>query len=261
MHITNDWIRGFVDGDGCFNIEKKRTREGTLLFRHRFLVSQDKRSKDVLYALKSAFKCGTVHKGGSNMFTFQIEDQESIKKKVIPFFEKYPLQTEKRKSFDCFAKSADASVALPNPGGNLEKREETFSFSINDGWFAGFVDAEGCFSVSIVKGYPRPQLVLGAPQKERPLLEALQTYLQCGRIRLRKDGFLIYQISSTKDFQDHIFPKLFTRSGSPLLRTIKRISSQKFRKIVILFLKKEHLTQFGMEKIIKLKANLNLVPS
>ena len=61
-----------------------------------------------------------------------------------------------------------------------------------------------------------------------------------------------------KDFQDHVFPKLFTQGGNPLLRTIKRISSQKFRKIVILFLKKQHLTEPGMKKIVKLQANLNL---
>ena len=252
MLITNDWIRGFVDGDGCFNIEKRRTKNGGFMVRHRFIVSQDKRSKDVLYALKSAFKCGTVHKGGSNMFTFQIGDRENIEKRVIPFFEKYPLQTEKRKSFRSFAESV-LDCKYSGKGD-----EEQFSFSINDGWFAGFVDAEGCFSVSIVKNYPRPQLVVGAPQRERPLLIALQTYLRCGTIWLRKDGFLIYQVSSTKDFQDHVFPKLFTQAGNPLLRTIKRISSQKFRKIVILFLKKQHLTEPGMKRIVKLQASLNL---
>lgn len=140
-----------------------------------------------------------------------------------------------------------------------KKRKKTPStFSISDGWFAGFVDAEGCFSVSIVKNDPRPQRLIGVSQGEKDLLAALQTYLRCGRIRLRKDAFLIYQVSTTKDLQDHVFPKRFTRSGNPLLRTIKRISSQKKIKIVLLFMKKQHLTQPGLDKIVKLKANLNL---
>ena len=254
MLITNDWIRGFVDGDGCFNIEKRRTKKGALLLRHRFLVSQDRRSKDVLYALKEAFKCGHVHKGGSNMFTFQISDRESIRNKVIPFFKKYPLLTKKRKSFYLFAESVLDCQYFG------KEQEEDFSFSINDGWLAGFIDAEGCFSVSIVKNYPRPQLLIGVPQVEKDLLVELQTYLQCGKIRLRKDGFLIYQVSSTRDLDNYVFPRLFTRDGKPLLRTIKRVSSQKFRKIVTFFLKKQHLTEGGMDKIVKLKANLNLVP-
>lgn len=268
--ITNDWIAGFVDGDGCFNIEKRVTKKGVTTVRHRFIVSQDKRSKDVLYALKKVFQCGSVHKSGSNMFAFQIGDRESIKNKVIPFFKKNPLQTEKRKRFELFAESVlncreeKSENLLPllhsekHPLHREERESNPLAFSISDSWFAGFVDAEGCFSVSIVGNYPRPQLLIGVSQGEKALLVALQAYLRCGRIRLRKDGFLIYQVSSTKDLQDHVFPKLFTRSGNPLLRTIKRISSQKFRKIVLLFLKKQHLTQPGLDKIVKLKANLNL---
>ncbi len=224
------------------------------MVRHRFIVSQDRRSKDVLYASKEAFKCGNLHKGGSNMFTFQISNRESIKNIVIPFFMRYPLQTEKRKSFYLFVESA---LDCKDFG---REQEKEFSFSINQGWLAGFIDAEGCFSVSIVNNYPRPQLLIGVSEVERALLVELQTYLQCGKIRLRKDGFFIYQISSTRDLQDHVFPKLFTRAGSPLLRTIKRVSSQKFKKIVTLLLEKQHLTQPGMEKIAKLKADLNLVP-
>lgn len=105
MIITNHWITGFVDGDGCFNIEKRVTKKGVPAVRHRFRVSQDKRSKDVLYALKKAFKCGSLHQSGSNMFAFQIGDRESIKNKVIPFFKKNPLQTGKRKSFELFVES------------------------------------------------------------------------------------------------------------------------------------------------------------
>jgi len=260
MHITNDWIRGFVDGDGCFNIEKRVTKGEISMVRHRFMVSQDRRSKDVLYALKEAFKCGNVHEAGSNMFIFQISKKESIKNIVIPFFRKYPLQTEKRKSFYLFAESA---LGCEDFG---REQEKVFSFSINQGWLAGFIDAEGCFSVSTVKNYPRPQLLIGVSQVERALLVELQTYLQCGRIRLRKDGFLIYQVSSSRDLQDHVFPKLFTRAGNPLLRTIKRVSSQKFKKIVTLFLEKQHRvstiveTPPDMEKITKLKANLDFVP-
>ena len=36
-------------------------------------------------------------------------------------------------------------------------------------WFCGIINAEGCFSVSLVKDYPRPQLVIGVQSKEKEM--------------------------------------------------------------------------------------------
>lgn len=251
MEITNSWVTGFVDGDGCFNIQKIITKKNTILIRHRFIVSQDKKSVDVLYALKKKFKCGSVHKAGNNMMAFTVTDKKSIENIIIPFFKKYPLQTEKRKNFYKFVESVTGCTSF-----SIEQ-EKNFSFFINDQWFAGFIDAEGCFYVSIVKNYLRPQLIINVLEKEKFLIKFLQHYLQCGNIRVRKDKFLIFQVTSCKDFETKIFPKLFTKTNKNLLKTIKRISFQKFRKIVLLILQKKHLNVVGMEKILKLKLLLN----
>lgn len=251
MEITSNWITGFVDGDGCFNIQKIKTKNNTTLITHRFIVSQDKGSVDVLYALKKKFKCGSVHKAGNNMMAFTVTDKKNIENNIIPFFKKYPLQTEKRKDFYKFVES------VSNLNDFSIQQEKNFSFSITDQWFAGFVDAEGCFYVSIVKNYPRPQLIIGVLEKERVLMQHLQHYLQCGNIRVRKDKFVIFQVNSIKDFETKIFPKLFTKTNRNLLKTIKRISFQKFRKIVLLIRDKKHLNLLGMEKILKHKLLIN----
>lgn len=165
MQLTNEWISGFVDGEGCFNIQKiKRTKkitaayplrgkESRVLFplqqplviedekpfkevlkssirhtkrrdkkslhsekitagvpscvsqeiqgektilRHRFIVSQDKRSGGVLYGLKRKFKCGTVHKAGGNMMAFQVSKSLHLEKIIIPFFSE--IHTENHKT-------------------------------------------------------------------------------------------------------------------------------------------------------------------
>ncbi len=85
----------------------------------------------------------------------------------------------------------------------------------------------------------------------------LQKYLQCKHIRVRKDNFVIFTVSSSKDFQEKIFPKLVTKTNRSLLKTIKRIFFQKFRKIVLLILEKKHFHFSGMETILKLKLFIN----
>lgn len=128
MQLTNEWISGFVDGEGCFNIqkinrkkklseEKKYTKKNSLCniellvkennyetpsvieergSLYRFIVSQDKRSISVLYGLKRKFKCGTVHKKGGNMMAFIVSRNIHLENIILPFFQKYPLLTKKK---------------------------------------------------------------------------------------------------------------------------------------------------------------------
>ena len=364
MQLTNEWISGFVDGEGSFNIQKiKRTtgipgiqritaayplrgKESTVLFplqqplviedekpfkevlnssirntkrkdksslhvsfrekivpscvsqgkghiqgektilRHRFIVSQDKRSGGVLYGLKRKFKCGTVHKAGGNMMAFQVSKNLHLEKIIIPFFQKYTLKTTKGESFRLFVESMEkynkgktrerdsiSSVTLLSEEKVLKSsirdtrseeitavissqgKEKSSSFS--DNWLCGFIDAEGCFSVSLVKDYPRPQLLIGLQSKEKEMLVELQKFLKCGTLRTRKDGVSILQVASSRDLERYIFPKLQRKGGAVLLQTSKRISYQKFRKIVRLISEKKHHTIEGLEKIKKYKTTLN----
>lgn len=98
MELTDDWIIGFVDGDGCFKIVKTSSNEK----RYCFVVSQDKRSVDVLYALKQKFGCGSVNKAGGNMREYRVTKKEELAKVILPFFERHPLKTEKWRDFRLF---------------------------------------------------------------------------------------------------------------------------------------------------------------
>ena len=364
MQLTNEWISGFVDGEGCFNIQKikKKEKESRLILasqqplviedekpflgektilRHRFIVSQDKRSTGVLYGLKRKFKCGTVHKAGGNMMAFQVSKSIHLEKIIIPFFQKYTLKTTKRESFRLFVESmkkynkgktreretislafgqtvpdislSDVPLAFgqtvtfeesdrftsrkvglrPNCKGHkiVDKQrqkesypdisnktsfclrrcdalfdtehkvstfalQDRFTYNFSDNWFCGFIDATGCFSVSLVKDYLRPQLVIGLQSKEKEMLVELQKFLKCGTLRTRKDGAEILQVVSSIDLERYIFPKLQRKGGAILLQSSKRISYQKFRKIVRLIVEKKHHTIEGLEKIKKYKTTL-----
>jgi hypothetical protein len=253
MLLTKEWITGFVDGDGCFSIQTQKEK----YLRHRFVVSQDVRSVDVLYALKKEFGCGSVHKAGGNMMEFVIEKRSHLRDHVIPHFYKYPLQTKKRLNFHSFVSSLWKCM--------IEKEEEPGAppmpldegYKLSDGWFRGFVDAEGSFVCALVENRPIPQFLLGLSEVERPLLEECKRWLKCGTCRATSKGAFFYQIADTQQMEQILFPLFETRGSAVLLRTMKRISFQKFRKIVRIIKEKKHVTPEGLEKIKQLRIGLN----
>lgn len=298
MQLTNEWISGFVDGEGCFKIQKinrKKNKEEDFSFqkctktnkgkpkeilikenncetpsvlaldytvlRHRFIVSLDKKSTDVLYGLKRKFKCGTVHKGEGNIMTFQVSKTVHLNNIIVPFFQKYKLLTKKGDSFSSFVRSLenynekDQIIEFFQSKKRFDR--ETFEEAVSDNWFRGFIDGRGCFTVSLVKDRPLPQLVIKLDKKDKQIGVFLQQFLKCGTLIKRKDGPFILQISTIKDYERYIFPKLQTKGSAVLLRTIKRISYQKFRKIVRLICEKKGETIEGLEKIKKLITALN----
>lgn len=264
MKLTNEWITGFVDGDGCFNISEmnKKVKAGDEpIPRFRFIVSQDQRSADVLYALKKHFGCGTVCKsgGGGNMMAYSITNREHLWKRVVPHFVKYPLQTMKRIHFYEFASTLyNYMESLGEDAGTpVDPLYVSAKYQITAGWFRGIVDADGCFSCSISARQCLPRFMLGVQRGEARLLQECQRFLGCGTLHTRKDGFETLQLTSTAHMEQFLIPLFETRGSAVLLRTIKRISFQKWRKIVRLMEEKRHLDPVGLEKIRKYQLGLN----
>ena len=265
MKLTNEWISGFVDGDGCFSISKVATSEqanrgnGTGL-RFRFIVSQDKRSTDVLYALKKHFGCGTVYKSAGNMMDFCITNRLHLRDKVIPHFVKHPLQTMKRIRFYEFASQLHSCmVNLGEDGGTpVNPLYASAPYNPTAGWFRGIVDADGCFSCStLTGGGPMPHFTLTMRRGEGGLMQECQRLIRCGTLHRRRDGFETLQVVNLAHMERQLVPLFETRGSAVLLRTIKRISFQKWRKIVRLMTENRHLDLVGLEKIRKYQAGLN----
>lgn len=261
MKLTNEWISGFVDGDGCFSAgpvkDKKESQECRLRFR--FLVSQDQRSADVLYALKKHFACGTVYKSSGHMMDFCISNRAHLRDKVLPHFVKYPLQTMKRVRFQEFASTLYHYMErLGENGGDLvDPLYSCQEYQISPGWLAGIADADGCFSFSYSARRCQARFTLAMQRGEGKLLEECQRFLNCGTLHKRKNGLETWQISRLNDLEKQLIPLFETRGNQVLLRTIKRISFQKWRKIVRLMGQGEHLNVPGLEKILKYKQGLN----
>ena len=105
------WIVGFVDGEGCFSVPIFRNRTYRIGWQCQpcFAVVQGERSVHVLYQLKQFFGCGGVyinrrhdnHK--EHLWRYDVRSPADLSNRIIPFFEANPLRTAKVEDFIKFA--------------------------------------------------------------------------------------------------------------------------------------------------------------
>src|SRR5947209_527691 len=128
-------------------------------------------------------------------------------------------------------------------------------------YISGYVDGEGCFTVSIA---PRATLLLG--WEVRPgfsvsqngdraeVLHAIQSYFGCGSIRPdRSDKTLKWETRRLEDILDRVVPH-FERF--PLLSG-KRYDFERFASICRLMAGGAHLRRDGLGEIVELASGMN----
>ena len=151
-----------------------------------------------------------------------------------------------------------------NPSG-ADNQQETASCSLvlDPNWIAGFVDGEGCFSVSVHRssmmrrhgGWQlQPVFHIYQHQDHREVLEAMVPIFGCGRVRSKgpKSSVLTFAVESLRDLEAAVVP-FFERH--PLV--VKQSDFLTFAAIVRSMRKKEHLTQLGFEQLVRLAYGMN----
>lgn len=236
--LNPNWVVGFVDGDGHFCISNDHQT-------FYFVVYQDQQSVNVLYAIKNFFKCGSVNKTGNKnkMIEYKVSSKKHLENIIVPFFQKWPLQTSKKKSFERFVEKFNPTLKL--------KLVANSSFNLD--WFIGFIDAEGCFICSIINKTIRPQFIIGLNEIDKNILDLIKQNLNLGIRYKQKNGIEVFQLSSNKNmcyFAKHV---LLTKGFKDRLKTYKRIQARKWCKIVLLMEQNKHKTINGFNKIQKLQ--------
>jgi hypothetical protein len=106
------WIVGFVDGEGCFSVPIFRNRTYRIGWQVQpaFAVVQGERSMRVLHELKQFFGCGQVYVNRrhdnhrEHLYRYDVRSPGDLRDRIIPFFEEHPLRTAKRDDFIKFAR-------------------------------------------------------------------------------------------------------------------------------------------------------------
>ena len=121
------WIVGFVDGEGCFSCPVQRNRTMTLGWQvqPRFAVVQGERSAHVLDLLKDFFGCGSIYRNRrydnhkEDLFVYNVYRWSHLRDRIVPFFEANPLRTAKLEDFLKFRQvlsMMDLRMHLTNDG-------------------------------------------------------------------------------------------------------------------------------------------------
>jgi hypothetical protein len=168
----------------------------------------------------------------------------------------------RRYSFVSYPFSRVGGMSSDNPigAGNQQGRPQT----LHPDYVVGFVDGEGCFSVSI---RPHPTVKYGSRCVIGPvfqiyqhrdnlqILEAMREFFGCGRITSKgpRSDVMTYAVSGKKDLAENVIPFF---ENHPL-RTDKRSDFEKFRDIVFAMQRKEHRTTDGFTRIVHLAFSMN----
>ena len=99
------YVTGLTDGEGCFSVSFSCRQKLKLKIETKpsFSLSLNKRDLDLVQKIREYFCCGTVRYSRSDrMYKYESRSVSDLVTKVIPHFEKYPLQSEKKKDFNLF---------------------------------------------------------------------------------------------------------------------------------------------------------------
>ncbi len=127
-------------------------------------------------------------------------------------------------------------------------------------WVSGFVDGEGTFYVGINKNETMlnkfqvlPEFRIVQHKRDIKVLYALKDFFESGVVRVNHDDRYELRIRSLKHINNYVVPHF---DKFPLM-TNKKFDFIKFKRIINLINKGEHLKISGLKKIIKISLKMN----
>lgn len=134
------------------------------------------------------------------------------------------------------------------------------------GWVIGYIDGEGCFSVSLFRNKTTkfgwqvfPEFVVTQGEKSKNSLEILMKFFKCGKVFVNKrydnhkENIYRYCVRSKKDLTETIIP--FFKENQ--LKTAKKKDFEIFAKIVSMMNENKHSELDGLKKIAKMIEKMN----
>jgi hypothetical protein len=136
------------------------------------------------------------------------------------------------------------------------------SFNVNlPSYISGYVDGEGCFTVSFSKrsklrrGWEvRPSFSVSQNLDRGAVLLEIQEYFQCGTIRPdRSDKTIKFEVRSIANLVDQVIPH-FERYP---MRSSKQRDFELFARVCRLVRAGQHLSPDGFDKVVEMAVQMN----
>ena len=286
----NPWfLTGFADGESCFsvNINRDNKRKLGWSMQASFSLVLHKKDLRILYSIKKYFRVGNVFSRKDDTCVYLVQSVKDLAV-IIDHFDKYPLITQKQADYLLFK----MAVSLINNKEHLKEeglrkilaikaslnrglplnikaafsdtipypRPSVLDFKIKDpNWLAGFISAEGCFLINIrskskMKTGYSVELGFNLTQhsRDKELMKSIVEYLECGNV-YNSENKIEFKITKFEDLVEKLIPFL----NKYPIQGVKLLDYLDFLKVIKLIKDKDHLTEKGLNEIIKIKAGVN----
>jgi len=95
-HDLGNWVAGFVEGEGSFNVPVRRERDRGLPWRISLSFNVSQIGPELPELLRSTFGVGTVRNRGDGVHYFEVTRPRDLIERVFPFFDRFPMRSSKR---------------------------------------------------------------------------------------------------------------------------------------------------------------------
>lgn len=167
------WFVGFFEGDGSLIVNNRNDQT--------FVITQGTADVQVLHKIQSTLNFGSVVKQGPTVSRYQITTLGDLYKILLILNGNLCLPS-RIKGLLKFIKVFNTKVQKNQRGKYkylklLERITLPCNPTVHDAWFTGFMDAEGCFTVSFQKGSSTYRIRMVAAQKGRENLPTLSHFI------------------------------------------------------------------------------------
>ena len=256
------WLIGFTEGDGSF----VKTSRNDL----QFVIVQGKANVDVLYKIRDRLGFGRVIKKSERVYRYIVQKKSEIKLIICLFNGNIVLPTRKAQ-FATFIQTYNnrplgphrKPFILENPGGlsNVIPYSNNKNLpSIENTWLLGFVEAEGCFTISLLSNSNAFRTRFMLAQKgdiNLPVLSTIAIKFQCGVIEGHhlKDNYEyvvsgLYNVMKIYDYFDRFINDF---------QGIKKISYVRFKELNHEFSIRSHLSPSKKPLLVKMSHEINSI--
>jgi hypothetical protein len=239
-----NWFVGFAEGDGAILTQKTS--------KCYFVLTQ--KEEEVLHHVRNVLNIGVVRNFGK-FSRFMVHNKHDINILISIFngnlfLEKRNIQL--RKWLEITNTPISNNIFLP---------------SLHDAWISGFIDAGGCFNVTLFK---RKAMLLGYQVKLRFMIDQSDSYndmislshvldLLLTHRKLKKGAIgKMHRIESSSFKKVPLIIEYITLFE---LRTKKRESFKKWCQVYSMVLNNQHLNEKGLKEIRALSKQVNLITS
>lgn len=238
------WFIGFSEGDGAFLTGKDK--------RLAFVLTQ--KETDILNHVHKTLGIGRVRTYGK-FSRYRVDDKKGILILIALFNGNLVLNKRKvqvKRWLDTI---------------NVEEKNNNVFPTLNNSWLSGFIDAEGCFNVTLFK---RKSMTLGYQVKLRFMIDQKDSLDTMNFIKDQLNLFLTHRnlkkgaIGTMHRIESNSFvkvPLIVEYINRFRLKTKKQYSFDKWVKVYELVKNKVHLTEKGLNEIRKLSKEINLITS